>query len=148
METVEIIKTTEDAKELDELLWLVLWKPLGLPRGIRKDFVVDGEEIEIAAMQDGHIIGGIVGVRTSPNETELRHLAVHPEAQRNGKGRRLVEELVRICTASGCKRIHTIARNTSAGFFRKAGFQAAHGQPPEHPIFLKHGITFELMEKT
>ena len=147
MKIVELVKTENGSAEIDELLWMVLWKPLGLPRGIRKDFVVEGKEIEIAAIQDGRIIGGIVGVRTSANEMKLRHLAVHPEAQRSGTGLRLVKELVRICTESGCKRIHTIARNTSAGFFRRAGFQTAQGQAPEHPVFLRQGIAFELMEK-
>jgi len=58
-----------------------------------------------------------------------------------------VAELCRMAKAKRCRRIHTIARNTSAGFFRTLGFRMAPGQAPEHPAFLEHGITFELMER-
>lgn len=146
--SVDVVKTSEDAEAIDELLWRVLWKPLGLPRNIRKDFAVEGREIELAAIKNECVIGGIVGVITSGNEAELRHLAVHTESQGQGIGKKLVEEFIRIITESGCRRIHTIARNTSAGFFRKLGFETASGIPPDHPMFRTHGITFELMDKS
>ncbi len=145
---VEVVKRAADAAELNEILWRVLWQPLGLPRDIRHAFSVEGKELELVVKENGCIVGGLVAVWTADTEVELRHLAVAGDAQGRGKGRSLVLELVRIVAASGCRRIHTIARNTSVGFFRQLGFRTAPGTPPQHPEFAKHGITFELMEMT
>ncbi len=147
MATVESVKTAGDAAEMDELLWSVLWRSLGLPRDIRSQFHIDGEKVELAAGEDGRIVGGLVAVWTAGDEMELRHLAVVSGAQRRGVGRRLVAELCRIASVGKCRRIHTITRNTSADFFRKIGFRPAPGRAPQHPVFLEHGIVFELMEK-
>lgn len=144
---VEIVKTADDATEVDELLWRVLWKPLGLPYDIRSNFHIDGEKLELVAKENGHVVGGLVAVWTSENEIELRHLAVNPDYQKKGIGQSLVAKLFSVVSAKPFHRVHTIARNTSVSFFRKLGFQTASGTPPEHPVFMKHGITFELMEK-
>ncbi len=147
MAIVETVKTMTDATELDELLWCVLWQPLGLPRDIHRNFNIDGEKLELAAKEKELIVGGLVAICTAENEIELRHLAGASCHQRKGIGQRLVAELCRIASFKMCRRIHTIARNTSVDFFRKAEFRSAPGRPPEHPAFLKHGIIFELMEK-
>jgi N-acetylglutamate synthase-like GNAT family acetyltransferase len=147
METVGTVRTAKDTAELDELLWRVLWQPIGLPRDIRSNFSINREKIELAVKKKGKIVGGLVAVWTSENEIELRHLVVHPDYQREGIGQSLVAKLFSVASAKPFHRVHTIARNTSVSFFRKLGFQTASGTPPEHPIFMKHGITFELMEK-
>lgn len=146
MVTVAIVTTADAAARLDELLWVVLWQPLGLPRDIRHTLSLEGEEFELLAQENGQAVGGLVAVWTGGTEIELRHLAVASHAQGRGIGRSLVTELYRIAKAKNCRRIHTIARNTSAEFFRTLGFQTAPGQVPEHLVFLEHGITFELME--
>ena len=147
MITLEIVTTTEAAAKLDELLWVVLWQPLGLPRDIRRTFRLEGEEFEWLAQEHGQAVGGLVAVSSGDAEMELRHLAVAAHAQRRGIGRHLVTELYRIAKTKNCRRIHTIARHTSSQFFKKLGFQTALGQAPSHPLFLQHGITFELMER-
>lgn len=145
--TAEIVRANEVATELDELLWMVLWKPLGLPRDIRGFFKLEGEETALVAQENAQLVGGLVAVRNEDAGLELRHLAVVSHAQGRGVGRSLVERLCRVAKTTKCRHIHTIARNTSAEFFRKLGFQTAAGCAPEHSVFLKHGITFELMEK-
>ncbi len=147
MATVEIATTACDAAEVDELLWRVLWQPLGFPRDIRSSFNIEGEELALAAKENGRIVGGLAGVWTAENEIELRHLAVGSSHELKGIGRALVMELFHIASVKLCDRIHTIARNTSVGFFRGVGFQTAPGRVLEHPVFLKHGITFEFMER-
>ncbi len=147
MATIETVTTPEAAAELDELLWAVLWQPLGLPRDIRCSFSLEGEEFELLARENVQVVGGAVAVWTGDVEIELRHLAIASHARGHGIGRSLINELFRVAMAKGCRRIHTIARNTSTDFFRKLGFQKAPGQAPEHPVFLKCGITFELMER-
>ena len=147
MATVEIVKTAGGTAEVDDLLWNVLWQPLGLPRNIRNNFSIDGKKIELAVKENGQIVGGLVAVWTAEKEIELRHLAVDSSHQGKGIGHSLVTELFRIVSVKLCHRINTIARNTSAEFFRGLGFQSVPGKMPEHPVFLKHGITFEFMER-
>jgi len=136
-----------ESKGLDQLLWEVLWRPLGFPRNIRDSFKLEGESIEIVAKAGGKLVGGLVACRISPSEVEIRHIAVQAEYRERGLGRRLAAHLISMVTAQGCRRIRTIARNTSAGFFRKQGFTASADPPAGHPDFEKHGITFELMTK-
>ena len=40
--TIEIVAAQTVADELDELLWRVLWQPLGLQRDARQEFKIDG----------------------------------------------------------------------------------------------------------
>ena len=143
---VQEIKTSSEAEELDQLLWELLWKPLDLPRDIRASFKLEGECLELGARSDDLLVGGLVANWTSPVEVEIRHLAVNAETHGQGIGTQLVVELLKRVSRRGYARVRTIARNTSAGFLRKLGFTTAPGEPPEHPLFKKHGITFELLQ--
>lgn len=141
------VSSPAESEALNKLLWDVLWKPLSLPRNIRNKFKIKGECIEIVAKSGESIIGGLVVYQTSPEEWELRHIAVLSEFQKQGIGRKLVKYLVAYVQKKKCKRLYTIARNTSVDFFRKLGFIVNHTQkPPDHPLFKKHNITFHLME--
>ncbi len=144
--SIQVVATATEAAELDELLWSVLWQPLGLPRTFRHELSVDGEQLELVARANGRIVGGLVAVWTAPGEVELRHLAVVPDAQGRGAGTELVADLLRRVTPNGCRRVHTIARSTSIGFFENLGFRIAPGEAPEHPAFTRHGIKFAVME--
>jgi GNAT superfamily N-acetyltransferase len=135
-----------EAATLDHLLWRVLWQPIGLPRDIRQRFKVDGEAIELAVRRRGRMVGGLSAAWHNPHLVELRHLAVHPGAQGQGLGRRLVETLCSQVAGRGARLVRTIARNTSTDFFRRLGFRPAPGVPPSPPVFLIHGITFHNLE--
>ena len=150
MNTLSIQSASDPAYAscLDELLWRVLWQPIGLPRQVRRQFHVSGEQIELVAKEGDRLVGGLVAAATAGVDMELRHLAVLAGARGRGIGRQLLEALIREAASRGCNRVHTIARDSSAGFFRKLGFLTAPGVAPEHPAFARHGITFELMEKT
>ena len=144
---IESATSPKDIDELDELLWRILWQPLGFPRDVHQEFKVEGESVELVAKESGRVTGGVVAVWTGDTEVELRHLAVAPEAQNQGTGRRLIESVVEIVRPKGCRRVHTIARNTSVDFFRSLGFKTASGTAPEHPVFRKRGIVFQLMDR-
>jgi N-acetylglutamate synthase-like GNAT family acetyltransferase len=145
--TIETAASPMAADELDGLLWRVLWQPFGLPRNVRQEFKIDGESLELIAKENGRIIGGVVAVWTGDTEVELLHLAIEPEVQNQGTGRQLIESVAEIVRPKGCRRIHTIARNTSVGFFRNLGFKTVPGTAPEHPVFKKQGIVFEFMDR-
>ncbi len=137
----------EDISELDDFLWEVLWKPLGLPKNIRDSFKLDGKCLKLVARSEDGLAGGLVANWTTPSEVEIRHIAIRPETRKQGIGILLVAVLLKEISAQGCTRVYTIARNTSVDFFHKIGFRTLPEKPPEHPTFAKHGITFELMEK-
>ena len=145
---IKEITDRSEAVQLDQLLWEMLWKPLDLPRNIRDSFKLEGECLELGAKIDGLLIGGLVANWTSPTEVEMRHLAIKQENHGQSIGTQLVTELLKRVSSQGCTRVHTIARNTSVNFLQKLGFITSQGEAPEHPLFKKHGITFELLEKT
>lgn len=145
--TISLVNLESESRELDQLLWEVLWMPLGFPRDIRNSFKLDRECLEIVAKAEGSVIGGLVANWITNREVEIRHLAIKTEVQNKGVGQKLVESLIEVVVAQGCVRIHTIARNMSVAFFKRLGFTNALGTPPEHPDFIKHGITFEILEK-
>ena len=53
MAIMETVKKAGDAAELDELIWRILWHPLGFPRDIRSKFTIGSEKLELAAKEDG-----------------------------------------------------------------------------------------------
>ena len=139
----------KDTEDLDSLLWEILWKPLSLPKNIHDKFKLTGETIELVAKSDWILIGGLIANWISPIDIEIRHIAVNPGSQRIDVGKGLVHALAESISIKGCERITTIARNTSVNFFSKLGFNIIREKKPaDHPDFLKHGITFEFMEKT
>ncbi|MFX0208162.1 MAG: GNAT family N-acetyltransferase [Candidatus Hodarchaeota archaeon] len=143
---IKLVASESESKALDELLWEVLWRPVGLPHTIRRSFKIEGESVELVAIVNSKVVGGLVANWRSPVEVELRHLAVKPEVQGKTMGSKLVEKLISIVSQRNCSTVQTISRNTSAGFFRKLGFVPQPGKAPEHPVFKKHGITFEIFE--
>ena len=137
---------TDDLKDqLDQLLWQVLWAPLNLPVDIRQQFRLPGPSLELVAVQDGQVKGGVVFQWLEGHEAELRHIAIQPGQQMCGIGRRLVRHGLTLVSYEGCRVVHTISRNTSALFFAKLGFVPVPEQVPDHPIFLEFGIRFQKM---
>lgn len=124
--TIALVNFKKESTELDHLLWEVLWKPLGLPRDVRDSFKLDVKYLEFVAKIDRRVVGGIVANWINDSEVEIRHIALMPEVQNQGIGHRLVMFLISTVSRQGCFRIHTIARNTSAGFFRKLNFKTSH----------------------
>ncbi|HPL63978.1 MAG TPA: GNAT family N-acetyltransferase [Syntrophales bacterium] len=141
------VHSDEDKQRLDNLFWEVLWKPLGFPRDVRGSFGTEGEKMEFAAFSGEKVIGGVAAFCPSPAILELRHIAVLPECQGRGIGTGLVKVLIEAGAERGSGRMLAVARNTSARFFRKLGFNAAPVAAPENPDFSMHGIFFIVMEK-
>ena len=144
---IKLITSEYEFNALDELLWEVLWEPIGLPRDIRQSFMIEGEGVDLVALSGGGVIGGLSASWTFPMEVELRHLAVRPEVRRRGIGSSLVKKLIALVSQRNCSIVRTISRNTSTDFFRGMGFVPSRaGNFPDHPAFKKHGITFEMFE--
>lgn len=141
---IKPVISDKEKTELDQLLYDILWKPLGLPRDIRSSFKLNAPQIELVAVDNGAVIGGLVANWLSENEIEIRHIAVSYDFQGLSVGRRLVEKLIRLVQKDAPVKIQTCARNTSAGFFTQLGFIST-GEHLEHPDFARHGIKFQQM---
>jgi ribosomal-protein-alanine N-acetyltransferase len=69
--------------------------------------------------------------RTVADEAELLLLAVAPQHQHRGIGRRLLEQFVEQARAAGARRVHLEVRdgNPAVQLYRRAGFQPAGRRP-------------------
>jgi hypothetical protein len=57
---IKHVVSDKEKNELDQLLWNVLWKPLGLPRDIRQSFKLNNPQNDLIAVDNGVVIGGLV----------------------------------------------------------------------------------------
>ena len=145
---ITVCEPTEEALEaIDQLLWEILWEPVGLPRNVRQRFKLPGSEVIFVAMHRKQLVGTVVGQSQNEREMELRHLAVRPDMQGNGVGRGLVAKLVEYSLNHGYISISTHARNTSQTFFEKHGFQPVPGETLTHPVFDNPRINFLFMRR-
>jgi GNAT superfamily N-acetyltransferase len=136
--------SVEERRELDQLLWDVLWRPLNLGRDIRNSFKLDKPQVDLIALDHDVVVGGLIANWLSGNEVEIRHIAVRPEYQRRSVGRLLIRRLINLIQGDAPLRIQTHARNTSVDFFVKLGFKP-EGHYLRHEDFIKHGIEFQQM---
>jgi GNAT superfamily N-acetyltransferase len=141
---IKIAESDREKRELDQLLWEVLWEPLGLPRDVRHSFRLDKPEMELVALYRRKVIGGLVACQLAEHQFEIRHLAVHADYQGRSVGRLLIEELIKETSKNAVVWIQTYARNTSVGFFTRLGF-VPEGGFLEHQDFARHGIKFQKM---
>ena len=147
-DAVQISIAAEDQNEaLEELLWEVLWQPLGFDRDVQDEFKLDSEEMRLVAIVNDQLVGALVVNTIEENEYEIRHIAVKEQFQRMGIGKALVQDLINNIATEESIKIQTIARNTSQPFFKPLGFRTIQDYP-NHPKFIQHGITFCLMEKS
>jgi len=144
---IKIAESQNEKDQLDELIWLVLWKPLNLPRDMRSKVALSGEKIEIIAVNDKKIVGGLVANWVAEDDLEIRHLAVDESYQRKSIGTNLISHLFDLIKKDCPVRIQTYVRKKSYPFFVKQGFISVNEKWIEHPDFRKHGIRFKLVEK-
>ena len=144
---IKIAETQDEKDQLDELLWVVLWKPLNLSREIRSDVALAGETIELIAIDNKKTVGGLVAYQIVENEFEIRHLAVEKGHQRKSIGTNLISRLFELNQKDCRIKIQAYVRNESYPFFVKQGFVPVNDEWLEHPDFIKYGIRFMLVEK-
>jgi len=96
-------------------------------------------DVLVAVDAAGTLMGGVTYVRgtgryaefDSEDEASIRMLAVSPDAQRGGVGRRLVQDCIDRATAAGKARImlHTTeAMHTAQALYGSLGFERAPGR--------------------
>lgn len=138
----------EESRQLDQLLWEVLWEPLGFPRDVRPEFDLVGTPVfDVVALEGAEVVGGLVAGWVGEGRMEIRYLAVRPEHQRRGVGAKLISCLAAIATEQAPATIETHSRNTSLGFYQKHGFEPIDDRWEEFAPFAKHGILFRKVRR-
>ena len=85
---------------------------------------MSGVSLILAREADDRIIGFSL-VRTVADESELLLLAVLPARQREGIGRRMLDDFMERAGANGVRRVHLEVRdgNLAVAMYRSAGFE-------------------------
>ncbi len=112
----------------------ILRKPLGLQL-TKQDIAQDANEIIIGAFDaQGRVVGCVQLRIISKKQLKLRQMAVLPQLQGQGIGRRLVVFAEDIALQKQFEKIALNARETALGFYQKLGY-TVHSKP-----FLEVGI--------
>ncbi len=120
----------------------VLRAPLNL--SLRdEDLSGEQDQIHFGLFQPGGgLLACVVVDQIHPTEAKLRQIAVAPDHQRAGLGRKLMEEVERMLYSRGCTRLTLHSRATATGFYQKLGWSMTGGE------FEEVGIPHFKMEKT
>jgi len=107
----------------------------GQPLGVL-DSPDDERSVHLAAWDGDRVVGTVrilpAGHTGDPEAWQLRSMAVDPEYQGQGIGRRLLEAVVEEARRRGVGLLWANARTSALGFYTKAGWQA-HGEEFLHP---------------
>jgi GNAT superfamily N-acetyltransferase len=133
------------SQELDQLLWEVLWRPLGFPREVRKTFPIEGSLRELGYFSNGKLLGGAVFSGDAGSIVEFHHLAVLSKAQGAGVGSALVESVVG-SLPSGTAKLVAWARSENASFFQKQGFRVLEEETFSPDLFARVGASLVRVE--
>jgi N-acetylglutamate synthase-like GNAT family acetyltransferase len=104
------------------------------PYALRSDYQVLIEEEKIFILEDSSHLAGVVCLSSEADHLYLSHLAIDPDRQSSGYGKRILEEAEKIARARG---LTEIKLNTNAKldpllkFYGKRGFQETHREKRE-----------------
>ena len=66
-------QSDEESRQLDQLLWEVLWAPLGFPRDVRGKFDLAGTPMfDVVALDGSKVVGGLVAGWLGEGRMEIR----------------------------------------------------------------------------
>ena len=138
------VRPPKSKKEWDAyylLRYEVLRKPWGQILGSERDDL-EAEAFHISVFNQNEIIG--VGRLDWKDEEsrQIRFMAVHPNAQKMGVGKRMMEALEKEAWRSGAQYIILHARENAIGFYSGMGYELME---PSHLLF--NEIQHFLMQK-
>ena len=121
MRTVEFEFGAEGYERTLGLRKRILRDPLGL-EWTAEEIGWEPRERHFALMEGEELVACVVIRPLGEGVVKLRQMAVEPEWQGRGAGRRLLEGVEEALRRDGLKRIELNARDTAVGFYEKLGF--------------------------
>ncbi|MFB2983136.1 GNAT family N-acetyltransferase [Microseira sp. BLCC-F43] len=129
MDNIEV-RPIRDNLELNEMLyqrWLVLRAPLNMDIGTEKDSYEDSA-FHLVAVCHNQIVGSARLRELSTELGSIAYVAVLPEFQNQGIGRKLIKKLIETATEKNLKRLRLRSRISALNFYQKLGF-SPEGEP-------------------
>jgi GNAT superfamily N-acetyltransferase len=119
-------RTDEELKRYFELRWQVLRDPFGQPRGSERDELDaegSGAEHAVIFAESGEAVAaGRIQLNT-PEEAQVRYMAVAESERGRGLGRLIVRRLEEIARGRGATHAVLNARDEAVGFYRSLGYE-------------------------
>ncbi len=116
--------TTEtDWKDYFDLRWRVLREPWNQPPGSERDDL-DGQSFHLMVRNASGAAVAVGRIHlNSPDEAQIRYMAVAPGWQAQGHGGRILDGLEKHARAQSVTQIVLNARDEASNFYRKHGYQ-------------------------
>ncbi len=114
-------------EEILALRYEVLRKPLGLEYS-KEQLAAEADFIHLGMLIEGQVKATLFLLEESSGVMRMRQVAVSPELQGKGIGRRLVEETEKVCRRLGVKEIVLDARQGAIPFYVRVGYET-YGEP-------------------
>ena len=103
--------------------WRMLRAPWGEPEGSEQD-ALEGDSFHLIAVNRQHRIIGCARLQAnSPEEAQLRYMAVADDYQRRGIGRKLLAAMENRARQNGASRLVLDAREGARGFYERLGYR-------------------------
>lgn len=116
--------TPSDWDAYFDLRWRVLRQPWGQPRGSERDPTDDnGFHLMIQGADDSILAVGRLH-SNSPEEAQVRYMAVDPAHQGSGLGKMILKGLEDRARSQGITTIVLNARENAVGFYTRQGYDA------------------------
>ncbi len=117
---------------------------LRLPIGLSlhdEDLSSERDQLHFGLFDEDELVACVIAVLASPTEAKIRQMAVSPEHQGKGCGRRIIEGLEEHLAARRVTYFSMHARMTAVGFYGKLGYSKVGEE------FTEVGIPHVRMEK-
>jgi N-acetylglutamate synthase-like GNAT family acetyltransferase len=131
---------TKEYQQMVQLRDSILRKPLGLsfsPEELEKE----SEDILIACVDDGDMLGCCVLSEISPETVRLRQMAVPDKLHGKGIGASIMSFAETLAKDKGYRCVTMHARDTAIGFYEKFGYKIKGSQ------FREVNLPHHIMEK-
>ncbi len=125
-------QSPQDFEQYYEFRYRLLRGPWKQPRGSERDEREEQSRHLMVTAGDGNVIGvGRLHFNT-PQEAQIRYMAVHEDCRGQGIGRRILRALEALAHADGATRIVLNARKPAELFYQKQGY---HTVGEAHTLF-------------
>jgi ribosomal protein S18 acetylase RimI-like enzyme len=115
-------QTAEELEKYFDLRWRILRKPWGGEKATSRD-AAEKTAIHLTAWEYGRLVGAGRFHFLSPEEAQIRGVAVESGHEHKGIGSTLMKGLEERAARAGARRITLHARETALPFYRKHHYQ-------------------------